>query len=164
MLATFAHTFCVLVAFIGASFHTGGGGREPGSQPVAGVIANSGESRIEASESTSTKKIRREFRVTAYCDRGLTAAGVQSGVGQCAAPADIPLGSRIYIPELNRTLIVTDRTHKRFRHNTIDVFIPDRQACIQFGRKQLTAEVTLPDQPHRYGSAKILDDVARLDS
>ena len=33
---------------------------------------------------------RRTFRVTAYCDRGITAAGIQSGYGQCAAPADIP--------------------------------------------------------------------------
>jgi 3D (Asp-Asp-Asp) domain-containing protein len=103
---------------------------------------------------------RRRFRVTAYCDQGLTAAGVPSGVGQCAAPADIPFGARIYIPELNRTFVVTDRTNKRFRHNTVDIFIPAREACLQFGCRQLVGEVTLPQQPHKYGNPAI---VAALD-
>ncbi|MGE3181386.1 MAG: 3D domain-containing protein [Phycisphaerae bacterium] len=85
-------------------------------------------------------------RVTAYCDRGITAAGTESGVGQCAAPADIPFGTRVYIPELDRTFVVTDRTHKRFRGNTVDLFMPTEEICRQFGRNYLECEFQLPDE------------------
>jgi 3D (Asp-Asp-Asp) domain-containing protein len=99
--------------------------------------------------------VRRVCRVTAYCDRGITAAGIASGVGQCAAPGDIPLGSVVYIPELNRSLVVTDRTHKRFRHNTVDIFIPDREACLQFGRQYLECHFTIISTPPRYGTLRM---------
>jgi 3D (Asp-Asp-Asp) domain-containing protein len=98
--------------------------------------------------------IRRVHRVTAYCDRGITAAGVPSGVGQCAAPSDIPFGSLVYVPELGRTFVVTDRTHQRFRHNTVDIFIPDRQDCLEFGLNYLDVEIYLPADPPRYASPK----------
>jgi 3D (Asp-Asp-Asp) domain-containing protein len=90
------------------------------------------------------KKVYRVCRVTAYCDDGITASGRRSGVGQCAAPGYIPLGSRVYIPALKRTFVVTDRTHPRFRHNTVDIFIPSDARCIQFGRKYLECQFTLP--------------------
>jgi 3D (Asp-Asp-Asp) domain-containing protein len=96
--------------------------------------------------------IRRVYRVTAYSDRGLTASGVWSGVGQCAAPADIPFGSRVHIPALGRTLVVTDRTHRRFRHNTVDIYMPSYSECRQFGRRYLECIVELPLQPYEYGS------------
>jgi 3D (Asp-Asp-Asp) domain-containing protein len=99
--------------------------------------------------------IHRICRVTAYCDRGLTAAGVPSGVGQCAAPADIPFGSRVYIPTLGRTFIVTDRTARRFRHNTVDLFIPDRGKCKIFGRRYIECEITIPRDAVRYGSSRL---------
>ena len=70
---------------------------------------------------------KRVLRVTAYCDRGITASGVPSGVGQCAAPADVPFGSKIYIPALGKSFTVTYRTHQRFRHNTVDIFMGSRR-------------------------------------
>ena len=94
--------------------------------------------------SANADVMRRICRVTAYCDRGTTASGVESGVGQCAAPIDIPFGSRIHIPELGRTFLVTDRTARRFRHNTVDLFIPTRAACLQFGRRYLVCEILPP--------------------
>ena len=96
----------------------------------------------------------RVCRVTAYHDRGTTASGVQSGVGQCAAPADIPFGSKVTIPALGRSFIVTDRTHQRFRHNTVDLFIPSREACLEFGRHYLEVIVVPPSEeawPSRRG-------------
>lgn len=98
-----------------------------------------------------SRTIRRVLRVTAYDDRGTTAAGTQSGVGQCAAPADVPFGSKIYIPALKRTLVVTDRTHRRFRHNTVDIFMPGKQQCLNFGRQHLECVITLPEAPVKYG-------------
>ena len=93
-----------------------------------------------------TEEVRlivRICRVTAYCDRGTTASGVQSGVGQCAAPGDIPFGSTVYIPQLDRTFVVTDRTARRFRRNTVDIFISSREACLEFGRSYLKCEFTI---------------------
>lgn len=103
----------------------------------------------------NSEAIHRIYRVTAYCDRGTTAAGVPSGVGQCAAPADIPFGSRIYIPELDRTFIVTDRTAKRFRHNTVDLYLPDRTDCKRFGRRYLECEITTPACRIAYASKEL---------
>lgn len=100
-------------------------------------------------------KCYRICRVTAYCDRGTTAAGVPAGPGQCAAPADIPFGSRVYIPALGRTFIVTDRTHRRFRHNTVDLFIPSRRSCRAFGRQYLKCEFTIVDEPPAYGRVRV---------
>ncbi len=91
--------------------------------------------------------LRRICRVTAYHDEGITAAGVPSGIGQCAAPADIPLGSIIHIPALGRSFVVTDRTHRRFRQSTVDLFIPGREACRAFGRHFLEVEIRLPQRP-----------------
>ncbi len=88
--------------------------------------------------------LHRVCRVTAYCDRGITASGTQSGVGQCAAPGYIPFGTTVYIPELNRTFVVTDRTHRRFRQSTVDIFIPSQQACKDFGCRFTNVEFYLP--------------------
>ncbi|MBL8878571.1 MAG: 3D domain-containing protein [Phycisphaerales bacterium] len=107
--------------------------------------------RAAKAERATHRKANRVCRVTAYCDRGVTASGVRSGVGQCAAPADIPLGSVVYIPSLKRHFVVTDRTHRRFRHNTVDLFIPNAGDCRQFGRKFLTCEFTIPTEPPAYG-------------
>lgn len=103
----------------------------------------------------ASHRIRRVCRVTAYCDRGLTASGVPSGLGQCAAPADIPFGSLVYIPQLDRTFVVTDRTHERFRHNTVDLFMPERSTCLQFGRNYLECEFHIIATPPRYGQLRL---------
>lgn len=93
-----------------------------------------------AKNSAQVKRVYRICRVTAYCDRGTTASGVESGVGQCAAPRDIPFGSIVYIAELDRSFVVTDRTARRFRNSTVDIFIPSRDECLEFGRSYLECE------------------------
>ena len=125
------------------------------------TLTNTGNGNVFADKSTSAsdnalgKKIYRICRVTAYCDRGTTAAGIAAGVGQCAAPADIPFGSTIYIPALNQTFVVTDRTHRRFRRSTVDLFIPSKKRCRTFGRRYLECEFTVPDQPPTYGKVRV---------
>jgi len=88
--------------------------------------------------------LHRIYRVTAYADEGVTASGRRVGTGQCAAPIDIPFGAKVHIPALGRTFVVTDRTHPRFHHNTVDVFLPGEPLCRKFGRRYLECEVTLP--------------------
>jgi 3D (Asp-Asp-Asp) domain-containing protein len=75
-------------------------------------------------------------------------------MGQCAAPTDIPFGSKVYIPALGRTFIVTDRTHERFRRNTVDLFLPTEWACRQFGRRYLVCEFTRAERPAKYGALR----------
>lgn len=104
------------------------------AEPVAAMAADAAPGR----------KLYRICRVTAYHDRGTTASGVQSGVGQCAAPGDIPFGAKIHIPALGRTFVATDRTHRRFRKSTVDIFMPRRGDCIQFGERFLECVITLP--------------------
>jgi len=106
--------------------------------------AAAGAREVAAGSRHTKRTIYRVCRVTAYCDRGTTAAGTQSGVGQCAAPEDIPLGSKVYIPELGRTFVVTDRTHQRFRRSTVDIFVPSQEQCRRFGRNYLECEFTVP--------------------
>ncbi|MBU0641408.1 MAG: hypothetical protein KKB50_21315 [Planctomycetes bacterium] len=100
-----------------------------------------------ASDEPAGRVVYRICRVTAYCDRGKTASGVPSGVGQCAAPGDIPFGATVYIPALDRSFVVTDRTARRFRRSTVDIFIPGGQACREFGRRYLECEFTLSASP-----------------
>lgn len=133
---------------------------------ATGAADNTPSAHIETdtqheSDEDAPDTFYRIYRVTAYCDRGVTAAGLPSGVGQCAAPADIPFGTRIYIPALDRTFVVTDRTHRRFRHNTVDLFIPSAADCKQFGRKYLECHMTLPRKTHHYGSRDLAAVVAR---
>jgi 3D (Asp-Asp-Asp) domain-containing protein len=97
----------------------------------------------------SAETLFRICRVTAYCDRGTTAAGVPSGVGQCAAPGYVPLGSLVYIPEFERTFVVTDRTHRRFRNSTVDIFIPSETECREFGRSFLECEIVVDSKATR---------------
>ena len=134
-----------------------------GHTTTAGRFAQ-GRSNTPSADKADTRLIRRICRVTAYCDRGTTASGVPSGVGQCAAPADIPFGSKVYVPALDQTFIVTDRTAKRFRHNTVDIFITTRKACLEFGRDYLECEFTIPADPPRYASPRLARAVAQLRS
>jgi rare lipoprotein A len=150
-----------LLGLVGGRLAVGNTNVEPAGAPR--VVAASPFETIPTAVIESEKEeveyeselFYRVCRVTAYCDRGLTAAGVPSGVGQCAAPADIPFGSRIYIRALDRTFLVTDRTAKRFRRNTVDLFIPDCRECKTFGRQYLECEIAIPTKTVRYGSPRL---------
>lgn len=156
-----------VIAVLGLAAMSGGAVRpqtyklDPASQN-----ADAGTDEVEATDADGAAiagpHAIRTLRVTAYRDRGVTAAGVPSGLGQCAAPADIPFGAQIHIPALGRTFVVTDRTHKRFRHNTVDLFMPTTGECLTFGRKYLECQITLPDKPHRYGCQELTLAARRL--
>jgi len=120
-------------------------GLDDGSVPASDEPAGHSESvTSQRKPNESFVTIRRVCRVTAYCDRGITASGRRVGPGQCAAPAYIPFGAKVYIPALGRSFVVTDRTHRRFRHNTVDIFLPSRELCVRFGRKYLECEFVVP--------------------
>ena len=76
--------------------------------------------------------------------RGVTASGVlvQEGV-TIAAPPDVPFGSKIYIPALNRTFTVTDRGGA-IREDRLDLFMKSREKAIAFGKQRLEVVITRP--------------------
>ncbi len=114
---------------------------------AAGFVLGPPATAGSGANGTKERKVHRVCRVTAYCDRGVTASGVRSGTGQCAAPVHIPLGASVYVPDLGRSFVVTDRTHRRFRNSTVDIFIPSRQQCRKFGAKYLHCDFTIPESP-----------------
>jgi len=141
---------------VGERVSYGSSGEMVAESPVEdhGVVArededDAGDTADELPGVDGSRTMYRICRVTAYCDRGRTAAGVRSGVGQCAAPGYVPLGSLVRVPDLNRTFLVTDRTDKRFRNSTVDLFIPSERQCKKFGRKYLEVEIVVPPAEQR---------------
>lgn len=128
------------------------------------TVESAGRPDSGPGQQANRRVVRRVYRVTAYNDRGLTASGVWSGVGQCAAPADIPFGARVHIPALGRTLVVTDRTHRRFRSNTVDIYMPGYEQCRSFGRRYLECVVEFPPEPFEYGSPELKKLVRQVGS
>ena len=69
--------------------------------------------------------------------KGITTSGqpVQEGV-TIAAPPNIPLGTKLYIPELHHTYTVTDRGGA-IKGNRLDLYVADKKRAMEFGRKEL---------------------------
>jgi len=104
-------------------------------------------------DTTITRAIKAEL--TAYCDDPRCSAGwgsqtamqTNTRLGVIAAPVDIPLGSKIYIPELTNLksdgiFDVEDRGGaikvKNDGTYVIDVWVPTYEEAVAFGRKTTT--------------------------
>ncbi len=81
---------------------------------------------------------------TAYCDKGVTATGVSSGVGKVAVnPNDIPYGTRMYICSADGSYVygycIAADTGGAMRGGgaRIDLFFNTRSECISFGRRTM---------------------------
>ena len=85
----------------------------------------------------------KDFQATAYCITGITKSGVYVEPGHVAAdPKVIPLGSMIYIesPLVVGIYQVTD-TGRLIKGNIIDIFIPNYNKSIEFGRRNIKVKV-----------------------
>ncbi len=87
------------------------------------------------------------LETTAYCETGNpTASGVMPQVGHCAVDRIngqwVPFGTIVRIKGLGKYK-VTDRFGD-CRNNCVDLFMDSYKKCIEFGRKNLEAEVELP--------------------
>lgn len=109
----------------------------------------------EVYEENTTFKRAIKAELTAYCDDprcsdgwgSKTAMETHTRIGVIAAPKDIPLGSKIYIPELTNLksdgiFDVEDRGGaikvKEDGTYVIDVWVPSYEEAIAFGRKEAT--------------------------
>lgn len=84
------------------------------------------------------------FTVTAYTShdkgmngKGITASGLRAKRWHTvAASRGIPFGTRIYFPELGRTVVVQDRGGA-IKGNKIDLYVGSRKEALNFGKQQL---------------------------
>ena len=72
----------------------------------------------------------------------ITARGTYVRDGIIAANF-LPFGTRVKIPKMygNKIFIVEDRMNKRYGSGHIDIWFPDRESALQFGRRTITIEV-----------------------
>ena len=83
------------------------------------------------------------FEATAYCDHGITFSGVYVQRGIVAGdPHVLPIGSIIEVEagSYSGVFSVMD-TGRLIKGRIIDIFIPDYEEAIQFGRQQVTVKV-----------------------
>lgn len=110
--------------------------------------------RAQAEQKSIGKAVKAEL--TAYCNdprctgqskKSLTAMQTETRLGVIAAPSTVPLGSKIYIPELRNyksdgIFDVEDRGGavkvKADGTYIIDVWVPTYEEAIKFGRKSTT--------------------------
>lgn len=115
------------------------------SLPVSGPVQ-----QISRGEPVLTIE-RRVMRVTAYTandkgmnGRGITANGERAQEGRTiAAPKEIPLGSEIFIPDLGKTFVVTDRGGAIY-NDRLDLFMEKRKDAMDFGVQYLEVWVRFP--------------------
>ncbi len=99
---------------------------------------------LDASAQRTSRSRTLQVQVTAYCDQGETASGVQTRRGIVAAdPGVLPLGSRIRVEGLaahNGTYDVED-TGRAVKGRIIDIFMRDCAAAKRFGRQTARVQV-----------------------
>lgn len=83
------------------------------------------------------------FVATAYCLKSRTASGELPQPGAIAADLKVlPMGSvvKIHAGQYSGVYRVVD-TGKKVRGNKIDIYMPSKTECLQFGRRNIRVEV-----------------------
>jgi len=84
-----------------------------------------------------------QFEATAYCDLGITFSGVYVQRGIVAGdPRILPIGSVIEVKAggYSGIFVVLD-TGRLIKGRIIDLFLPEYEEAIQFGRQQVSVKV-----------------------
>ncbi len=84
-----------------------------------------------------------DFQATAYCDPGITKSGAPTSPGVVAAdPRVLPLGSVIHVnvPRYRGVYEVMD-TGRLVKGRIIDIYIPDYDLAIEFGRRNVKVRI-----------------------
>lgn len=100
---------------------------------------------------------------TAYCGRGRTANGSRPNEHTCAAPKEIPFGTRIKVGDTGtkfdgRIYTVTDRggaikvVNGRY---IFDLWLPSNKECINFGRQNGTATILEKSSSSKKATTKV---------
>lgn len=105
---------------------------EPQSQTVAPIKV------IEPSRGDFIRAITCE--ATAYCLPGKTFTGLPAGMGVVAVDPDvIPLHSIVWIEGYGQAMALD--TGRDIQNRRIDVWLPTRRECLEFGRQQVEVRI-----------------------
>ena len=111
------------------------------SQDNTGWVCNDYVSTSSASSSSnSSSSVVKTLNVKAYAytGDGITATGTVPKYGTIAVdPTVIPYGSRVYIPEFDKTFIAED-CGGGIKGNKIDIYMNTEQECLNWGVRNIT--------------------------
>lgn len=80
-----------------------------------------------------------DIKAYAYCTGTITATGTKPTFGRTIAvdPKVIPYGTRVYIPEFDKTFIAED-CGGGIKGNKIDIYMNTKEECINWGVRNIT--------------------------
>lgn len=111
--------------------------------PAMNVPSSSQDSTMKGEEPQQEASDFEVFEATAYCDFGITHSGLLARRGMVAAdPQVLPIGSIIQIRAGDYSGIYTVMdTGGVVKGHLIDIYMPDHEEAIQFGRQKIKIQV-----------------------
>lgn len=101
------------------------------------VASSRGESSRKVSSNTNGKGKHMSVVATAYTGHSITSTGKKPKWGTIAVdPKVIPYGTKVYIPQFNKTFIAED-CGGAIKGNKIDIFMNDESSVYNWGRKTI---------------------------
>lgn len=101
------------------------------------VASSRGESSRKISSNSNSKGKHMSVVATAYTGDSITSTGKRPKWGTIAVdPTVIPYGTKVYIPQFNKTFIAED-CGGAIKGNKIDIFMNDESSVYNWGRKTI---------------------------
>lgn len=101
------------------------------------VASSRGESSRKISSNSNSKGKHMSVLATAYTGDSITSTGKRPKWGTIAVdPKVIPYGTKVYIPQFNKTFIAED-CGGAIKGNKIDIFMNDESSVYNWGRKTI---------------------------
>ena len=101
------------------------------------VASSRGESSRKISSNANSKGKHMSVVATAYTGDSITSTGKKPKWGTIAVdPKVIPYGTKVYIPQFNKTFIAED-CGGAIKGNKIDIFMNDESSVYNWGRKTI---------------------------
>ena len=101
------------------------------------VASSRGESSRKISSNVNSKGKHMSVVATAYTGDSITSTGKKPKWGPIAVdPKVIPYGTKVYIPQFNKTFIAED-CGGAIKGNKIDIFMNDESSVYNWGRKTI---------------------------
>ena len=101
------------------------------------VASSRGESSRKISSNSNSKGKHMSVLATAYTGDSITSTGKRPKWGTIAVdPTVIPYGTKVYIPQFNKTFIAED-CGGAIKGNKIDIFMNDESSVYNWGRKTI---------------------------
>lgn len=112
----------------------------------------------EQNQKEENNKIPITFQMSAYCscsyccdtNTGITASGKNVQEGMVALPKDIPFGTKVVIPSLDKEYVCEDRggfiEYTNEGYMRVDVFLNSHSECVKYGRFIVDGYLVYPEE------------------